>query len=161
MSDGSTPAITWTSSESGVATVENGVVTAVSAGTATITATAGELSATCEITVTDKYELMFSEIASETELYVGDNVTLDVIAKKNGVNIIVITCYDRSPLAKYADHILFSTKREAAYEGGSLSTLASISYIINVLYSAIYEKLGKDGYEINLRTAQSVADKSM
>ena len=90
-----------------------------------------------------------------------DIIDVASIAKKNGVNIIVITCYNRSPLAKYADHILFSTKREAAYEGGSLSTLASISYIINVLYSAIYEKLGKDGYEINLRTAQSVADKSM
>lgn len=90
-----------------------------------------------------------------------DIIDVAEIAKKNGVNIIVVTCYDRSPLAKYADHILFSTRREAAYEGGSLSTIASISYIINLLYNAIYEKLGKDGYEFTMRSAKSVANKSM
>ncbi len=43
--------ISWTSSNEKVARVENGVVTGVSAGTATITATAGETSATALITV--------------------------------------------------------------------------------------------------------------
>ena len=42
--------IAWTSSDESVATVDaNGVVTAVAPGTATITATAGEVSATCVI----------------------------------------------------------------------------------------------------------------
>lgn len=90
-----------------------------------------------------------------------DIIDVAEIAKKNGVKIVVITCYDRSPLAKYADHILFSTRREAAYEGGSVSTIVSISYIINVLYNAIYEKLGKDGYEYTMRSASSVANKSL
>lgn len=45
-------AVTWTSSDASVATVDaNGVVTAVSAGKATITATAGTVSATCDVTV--------------------------------------------------------------------------------------------------------------
>lgn len=44
--------VTWTSSSTDVATVENGLVTAVAAGEATITATAGECSATCTVTVT-------------------------------------------------------------------------------------------------------------
>jgi histone acetyltransferase (RNA polymerase elongator complex component) len=83
------------------------------------------------------------------------------IAKQNGVNVVIITCYDISPLAKYADHILLSTRREAAYEGGSVSTIVSISYIINVLYSAIYEKLRDAGYEHTMRAAQSVANKSL
>ena len=43
--------VTWTSSDSNVASVENGVVTANKPGTATITATAGTKSATCQITV--------------------------------------------------------------------------------------------------------------
>lgn len=43
--------IAWTSSDETVATVDaNGVVTAVAPGTATITVTAGELTATCSIT---------------------------------------------------------------------------------------------------------------
>lgn len=43
--------VNWSSSDPAVATVENGKVTAVKAGEATITATAGEKSATCKITV--------------------------------------------------------------------------------------------------------------
>ena len=46
-------AVTWSTSDEGVATVKDGVVTAVGEGTATITATAGDKTATCEVTVTD------------------------------------------------------------------------------------------------------------
>ena len=90
-----------------------------------------------------------------------DIIDVADIAKKNGTRIVVITCYDHSPLAKYADYILYSTRREAAYEGGSVSTIVSISYIINLLYNAIYEKLGEAGHEYTMRSARSVANKSM
>lgn len=47
-----TTAVAWTSSAENVATISsNGVVSAVGVGTTTITATAGELTATCNITV--------------------------------------------------------------------------------------------------------------
>lgn len=45
--------ITWTSSDETVAYVENGVVTAAGNGNATITATYGDLSATCKIVVSN------------------------------------------------------------------------------------------------------------
>ncbi|MCB6364787.1 Ig-like domain-containing protein [Intestinibacillus massiliensis] len=47
--------VTWSSSDNEIATVDNGVVTAVSAGTATITVTTedGEKTATCTVTVTE------------------------------------------------------------------------------------------------------------
>lgn len=44
--------VTWTSSDNAVATVVDGKVTAVAAGKATITATIGDFTATCEVTVT-------------------------------------------------------------------------------------------------------------
>ena len=49
-------AVTWTTSNADVATVENGVVTAVAEGTATITVTTvdGEFTATCAVTVTKR-----------------------------------------------------------------------------------------------------------
>ena len=50
-------AIVWTSSDNAVATVENGAVTAVKAGTATITAACGSAKAECTVTVTGGYEL--------------------------------------------------------------------------------------------------------
>lgn len=45
--------VTWSSSNAEVATVEQGKVKALKKGTATITAKAGDQSATCEVTVTD------------------------------------------------------------------------------------------------------------
>ena len=45
--------VIWESGDTAVATVENGVVTAVAAGNATITAKAGEKTATCAVTVTN------------------------------------------------------------------------------------------------------------
>lgn len=46
-------AVTWESSDTAVATVKDGIVTAVAAGNATITAKAGEKTATCAVTVTN------------------------------------------------------------------------------------------------------------
>lgn len=48
----STAAVRWATSNAAVATVANGVVTGVKAGTAIITATAGNYSASCTVTVT-------------------------------------------------------------------------------------------------------------
>ena len=45
-----TDSITWSSSDTSVCTVSNDVITPLKSGTATITATCGEYSATCEIT---------------------------------------------------------------------------------------------------------------
>ena len=60
--------VTWSSDPEAVATVDNsGKVTAVAAGTATITAKADEQFATCEVTVKDKYVLTAK--ADKTTLY--------------------------------------------------------------------------------------------
>ena len=67
--------IEWNSEEPSVATVKNGLVTAVGAGTTTITATCGEKTATCKVTVNasplqevrlDKSELEILKNDSET-----------------------------------------------------------------------------------------------
>lgn len=49
--ENTTDQLTWSSSDEAIATVQDGVVTAVAAGTATITATAGEKTADCVVTV--------------------------------------------------------------------------------------------------------------
>ena len=65
-------AVAWTSSNDKVATVKDGKVTAVKEGTATITATAGDKTATCKVTV----EKNFVEVTSITL----DKTTLTVTA---------------------------------------------------------------------------------
>ena len=68
-SDATNKNITWSTSNSKVATVSNGVVKAVAAGNATITVTTedGSHTATCELTVTEKP----SSGGDNTLLYVG------------------------------------------------------------------------------------------
>ena len=77
--DGCTDPVFWESNNNSVATVENGVVTAVANGSATITAKCGEYSASCSVGVSgiakpvactgitlDKTELTFTEAESQT-----------------------------------------------------------------------------------------------
>ncbi len=52
-SNATDPSVTWRSLAEGVASVKDGLVTAISAGEAIITASAGEITATCRVTVTE------------------------------------------------------------------------------------------------------------
>lgn len=65
--------VTWSSNNTEVATVEKGVVMAVAKGTATITAKAGDKTATCTVTVADVIDL--SEITEDTTIADGSIVT--------------------------------------------------------------------------------------
>lgn len=71
--EGATDSVVWASSAEGVATVSSGVVTGMSAGTATITATAGNVSASCNVTVTAKVQ----DPAPEPVKPVVTSITLD------------------------------------------------------------------------------------
>lgn len=85
--------VTWKSSDEKVATVKNGVVTTVAAGKATITATAGEKSAECAVTVTDDsgkdnpgevttsdYALLYDEELEVTVAYENAQIPVKAVA---------------------------------------------------------------------------------
>ena len=82
--------VTWTTSEATVATVDkDGVVTAVAVGKATITAKAGEQSATCVVTV--EYPAGVDEVVYSGEIMIYDlkgNRIVDEKEAKQGVYII-------------------------------------------------------------------------
>lgn len=73
--------VVWESNDPEVATVEGGVVTAVAAGNATITATAGGKSATCSVVVNDVTASTIAEVKAmevgETVVTVGKVVAID------------------------------------------------------------------------------------
>ena len=66
---GSSDSVTWTSGNTSVATVSDGVVTAVGNGSATITAKAGSKSATCSVTVTSNYDVTPNINGGASKLY--------------------------------------------------------------------------------------------
>ena len=72
--------VTWTSSDETVATVKNGVVTAVREGSATITATADGKSASCVITVKKKIIAVEKIVLSETEKTITKDGTFTLTA---------------------------------------------------------------------------------
>lgn len=73
--------------------------------------------------MTDRDIVFLISVSGSTK----DIIDVAEIAKANGVKIVVITCYDRSPLAKFGDYVLFSTRREAAH-GGRLPSRPSCPF---------------------------------
>ena len=83
--EGATTAVEWTSSDETVATVSNGKVTAVAVGEAIITAAAGELTATCVVTVEAGELITCAEaavLAKDEIAYLGE-VTVAVVQGGN------------------------------------------------------------------------------
>lgn len=74
----------WSSSNSSVASVENGTVTALGKGSATITVTSNGSSATCSVTVQD-YSIVLNE--SELNLIAGESKTLSVSGAPAGSSV--------------------------------------------------------------------------
>lgn len=81
--DATDKTVTWTSSNEGVATVKDGVVTAVSQGEATVTAKAGNQTASCKVTVSKKVIDVESIELNRTELTIveGESETLVATVK--------------------------------------------------------------------------------
>ena len=72
--------VAWSTSNAEVATVENGKVTALKSGTATITAKAGEISASCAVTVSTPVE---SVILDQTSVSLEEGQTVTLVASIN------------------------------------------------------------------------------
>ncbi len=64
--------VTWSTSDSKVATVSNGTVTAVGAGTATITAKVGSFTQTCKVTVTNNQAYVVGDVDADGEITIAD-----------------------------------------------------------------------------------------
>ena len=90
-------AVTWTSSNPSVATVENGVVTAVAPGTAVITVTTqdGNHTATCTVTVRPDIPPANPNYRITVEATQGGTVTADPTAAKAGATVTLTPVPDR------------------------------------------------------------------
>lgn len=85
--------VTWSSSDANIATVDDaGKVTAIKAGTATITAQAGEKTAKCTVTVYKEIPATSVDISKSTlSLIAGDEVTLTATPKPDNTTETSVT----------------------------------------------------------------------
>lgn len=90
-----------------------------------------------------------------------DILTLAETAKQNGTPIVVITNYDKSPLAKYGQYSFFTCRKERAHEGGSLASVVAQSYIMDMLCSTVFWMLGEESDKRSLKVAMAVSDKAI
>ena len=103
--DATDKTVAWSTSDASVATVENGVVTAVKEGTATITAKAGEKTASCQVTVKKKVIAVESVELDKTEVKLseGDSLTLAATVKPDDATDKTVTWTSSNPAVATVD----------------------------------------------------------
>ena len=111
--------VTWTSDKPEIAAVEGGTVTAKAAGTAIITAKAGDKTATCTVTVTKADVAVESVTLDKTslELKAGNNATLTATVSPEGATNKDVTWTSDNP-------------EVAAVEGGKVTAVSEGTAII-------------------------------
>ncbi len=131
--------VVWSSSNEEVATVKDGVVTAISAGKATITATCGSVSATCEITVTAKV-IPASGIAldkNEETLFEGESLTLTAtVSPENATDKSVVWSSSNEEVATVKDGVVTAIsagKATITATCGSVSATCEITVTAKVI----------------------------
>ena len=120
--------IVWSSSNENIATVENGVVTGVSTGTAKITAAVGDKSAVCIIKVTKLAKVKNKELISSGSTSM--KLSWDKVAEATGYYIYR---YKGSKWEKIA------TVKTTSYVDTKLSSNKNYSYRVRA-----YKKIGGD-----------------
>ena len=82
-------------------------------------------------------------------------------ASQQGVKLVIVTNYLKSPLAKYADALLCVVAKSAPLNSGSLVSKVSQLYVIDVLSREIRRRMGSQAEDGLKKTALAVMDKEV
>ena len=103
--------VVWTSSNTGVATVSDGVITALKVGSATITAKAGDKSATCAVTVEATPVSDVTVDPTQVTLKAGQTATLSAtVSPDDATDKTVVWTSSNTEVATVADGVITALK---------------------------------------------------
>lgn len=103
--------VVWTSSNTGVATVADGVITALKVGSVTITAKAGDKSATCAVTVEATPVSDVTVDPTQVTLKAGQMATLSaIVSPDDATDKTVVWTSSNTEVATVADGVITALK---------------------------------------------------
>lgn len=156
--------VTWSTSNSGVATVENGKVTAVKEGEATITAKAGGKEASCKVTVKKAEVAVKSVTLNKTELSleIGDEETLTAtVAPEDATDKTVTWSSSNAEVAKVEGGKVTAVKEGSAVitalAGGQSAycTVTVKQYVFDITPRKVELLAGGGNFEITVTTSHN------
>ena len=155
--DATDAAVVWSSSNTAVATVEGGKVTAIKEGTATITAKVGDKSASCEVTVRKKVIPVESISLDKTSLNLlsGDNETLTATVKPDDATDKSVSWSSSNPSVAAVDQ-----KGQVRAESGGTAIITARAgdktATCTVTVTVPVEKISLDRTSVTLKVDESV-----
>lgn len=104
--------------------------------------------------------------SSTSVVFCNSGVTRDCIriaqmSHQAGAKTIFITKFVQTPAAQYADVLLVSGATEGPIQGGSIAAISSQMYLVSILYSELFRRLGDAARESKIKTSQAIADKKL
>ena len=142
--------ITWTSSNTDVATVTNGKVTAVAPGTATITATNGSNSATSSVTVQNPLPTGVNANEATVSMKSGTTHQINATVSPSNARSKKLTYTSSNPLVASVDENGLITALGAGSTTITLTTINNLTdtvvvNVTNVKYTVNHNKMNIDG----------------
>lgn len=136
-------AVTWVSSDTSVATVVNGLVTAVGYGSATITASAGNLTAQCSVVIAQATVTSISVVYTPSATIYETNIpALDTL--KN--DLVVTATWSNGTTSTVTDYALSGTlsagSNTVTVSYGGQTTTITVTVVALSSISAVYTQSG-------------------
>ncbi|MCM3623851.1 MurR/RpiR family transcriptional regulator [Brevibacillus borstelensis] len=88
-----------------------------------------------------------------------DTIDALKLAKEAGASVICLTHYRRSPITQHADITLLTAAKQGPLEGGSLAAKIAQLHVIDVLCTAVSQKMSDKALTYKQKTAKAVLDK--
>lgn len=107
--------------------------------------------------LTDEDVLVIFSVSGGTK----DMLDIAAQAAKDGVNMVILTNYLKSPLSQYATALLYVVAKSAPLNSGSLVSKVSQLYVIDVLSKEIHAQMGEVADENLRKTALTVMSKEI
>lgn len=90
-----------------------------------------------------------------------DCIEIAKICHLNEASVVFITMFPKTPAAAYCDILLLCGSNEGPMEGGSIATKTSQLFLMDILYSEIYRRMGDTALENKKKTSKVITEKMM